>query len=150
MSTLVTNRKSIKARKTAISYGAVTISCILFAKIYGLFGHGVTSSAMSLMFLFPLLGGLLPFLLLWLIGLPKMQDENADPARLANQYRFFYNSYNSGVATLTVGSLLSGILEIAGTASPYLIAFTIGGWLMLAIGFATLVIIRGSLVKTIS
>lgn len=32
-------------------------------------------------------------------------------------YRLFYNTYNSGVATLINGILLNGILEIAGATS---------------------------------
>lgn len=99
---------------------------------------------MTYMFLFPLLGGVIPFMILWLRGYPRITERSGDPARAGNQYRFFFNSYNSGIATLTVGSLLTGILEIAGTASPYLSAFSIGGWMLLAAGFASLIILRGN------
>lgn len=107
------------------AYLAVSALCVIFDRIYALFGHGVFSASMSLMFLYPLLGGLVPFFLIWLFMV------RIDRIR---HFRFFYNSYNSGLSALTVASLLKGIFEIAGTSSPYLIAFFIGGWAMIAIG----------------
>jgi hypothetical protein len=105
-------------RRTAITYLAVSALCILIDKVYALFGHGVHSAAMSLMFLYPLLAGMLPFLLMGLF-LPR-----ADQVR---HYRPCFNCYNSGIAALTCGSLLQGIFEIAGTSSPYLPAFYLAG-----------------------
>jgi len=127
LSTLVTDslKSNHQARKTTFIYLAVSVFCILFDKIYALFGHGVSSASMSLMFLYPLLGGFLPFSLLWFV---------VSQADQIYRYRILYNSYNSGLATLTIGSLLYGIFEIAGTNSPYLLAFTIGGWIMVAAG----------------
>lgn len=104
---------------------AVSVFCFVFNKIYAIFGHGVNSDSMTYMFLYPLLLGVLPFLLLWLF---VKQADNVP------HYRLFYNSYNSGIALLTIGSLLKGIFEIAGTSSPYLIVFTVCGWGMFAIG----------------
>lgn len=128
--TLVINnfKSNRQARKTLISYSAVSIFCVIFDKIYALFGHGVSSYSMSLMFLYPLLGGVLPFLILWLL-IPRSTD--------ITNYRFSYNSHNSGIAALTTGSLLNGIFEIAGTSSPYLIIYTVCGWIMLATGVLT-------------
>lgn len=120
-------RQNRSVRKTVLIYLAVTIGCVVFDRIYAIFGHGVYSAAMSLMFLYPLLGGVLPFMLLGLL-LPQ-----ADQARL---YRFSANAYHSGIATLTIGSLLTGILQIAGTASPYLIGYSVTGWSLLVIGLS--------------
>jgi hypothetical protein len=41
--------------------------------------------------------------------------------------RVSYNAYNSGVATLTVASALEGVLEIAGTSSPYTLLLALVG-----------------------
>jgi hypothetical protein len=127
LSTSVTNNPlhSQPVRKTMIIYAVLSVICVMIDKIYSLFGHGVYSASMSLMFLFPLLGGVLPYLLLW-IFIPQ-----ADQVK---SYRFSYNSYNSGIATLTVGSMLKGIFDIAGTASPLLAWFSVCGWSLLAIG----------------
>lgn len=94
-------------------------------RIYALFGHGVYSAYMSLMFLYPLAGGVLPFFMAWLFA----RQTGGMP-----YYRLSYNCYNSGLATLTVGSMLNGVFEIAGTSSPYMIVFYVGGWIMLAAG----------------
>jgi hypothetical protein len=121
------NKKRRQTAKTVIVYLAVSTFCFIFDKIYALFGHGVHSVSMSLMYLFPLLGGVLPFLLLTLIPL----------AEEVRHYRPLYNCYNSGIATLTAGSAINGVLEIAGTSSPYLTAFYVFGWSMLIIGLFT-------------
>jgi hypothetical protein len=101
-----------------IIYAAVTVFCVAFDKIYALYGHGVYSDSMSLMFLYPLLGGVLVFLLLSLF-IPR--------AGYPEHYRFFCNCYNSGIAALTLGSALNGVFEIAGTSSSYLIVFIVCG-----------------------
>lgn len=114
-----------QALKTGIVYLVLSVFCVVFDKIYALFGHGVHSAAMSLLFLFPLLGGAVPFILMWAF-VPHASD--------VQNYRFSYNCYHSGIAALAAGSLLKGVLEIAGTSSPYLIAFTVCGWMLFAIG----------------
>ncbi|MCX5999452.1 MAG: hypothetical protein NTU41_07625 [Chloroflexi bacterium] len=48
--------------------------------------------------------------------------------------RFVTNVYSSGIATLTVGSLLRGIFDIAGTSSPYQPVFVVAGVLMVLVG----------------
>lgn len=118
-----------KAKRTGIVYLVLSALCILINRVYALFGHGISSVAMSFMFLYPLLGGALPFLLLWLLG--------AKVDHLA-YYRFFYNCYNSGIAMLTVSGMLTGILQIAGTSSPFIVFFIVLGWVMVALGIITL------------
>ncbi|MEA4889993.1 MAG: hypothetical protein VB070_11075 [Clostridiaceae bacterium] len=111
--------------KTAIVYLAVSAFCIIFDKIYALFGHGVSSASMSLMYLYPLAGGMLPFLILGLL-VPE--------ACRIRAYRPAVNLYHSGLAALTVSSLLNGVMEIAGTSSSYLPVFNVCGWTLLAAG----------------
>ena len=71
---------------------------------------------MTFLFLWPLVLGFIPSLLLQLI--PRMR----------RQKRISANLYHPGVAAVTVSSLLRGIFEIAGTASDY------QEWLMIAGG----------------
>lgn len=111
--------------KTAAVYLAAAVSAILINKIYSLFGHGVSSVAMTYMFLYPLAGGAAAYLLLALLwpGLNRFAG-----------FRMVYNLYNSGIAVLTVGSMLKGILEIAGTASPYIKFYYIAGYALAGAG----------------
>lgn len=130
------NGQKNKIRKTVGVYAILSVVAVGVNFIYGQFGHGVHSAAMTWMFLYPLLGGTLFYFI--------MERLSADITRFA-AYRVGYNSYNSGIATLTVGSFLKGILEIAGTNSPYLVFFTIIGWLFIIIGltiFGILVVRR--------
>ncbi|WP_303870929.1 hypothetical protein [Acetobacterium wieringae] len=116
---------SKKLGKTIAVYLLMTVLAIAVNLIYGLFGHGVHSAAMTGMFLYPLLGGALGYLLIdrYMVFITRFVV-----------YRIGYNSFNSGLAALTVGSFLKGILEIAGTNSPYLIIFFFLGWVAVGIG----------------
>lgn len=133
MYTSVTNKpkRSKQALKTAAIYFAVTAFSMIFDKVYALFGHGAYSSSMSLMFLYPLLAGGIIFLVLWFF-IPNADD--------VKHYHFCYNCYNSGVAALTIGSMLNGIFEIAGTSSKYVLVFLICGYILLASGLASYLI----------
>lgn len=116
--------------KTAVVYFAVSVFCMIFDQVYAMFGHGVRSASMSFMFLYPLIGGAAVFLLQFFIL----------PAVSPGSYRFFYNIYHSGIAALTIKSMLYGIFEIAGTSSSYLTAFTVCGWVMMITGCSVLFI----------
>ena len=85
----------------------VTVFCLLCAIIYNYFGHGVHSVHMDYMFLYPLILGVLFYVNLNQILQVKVVS------------RLFFNTYNSGIVTLIIGSMLKGIFEIAGTRSPY-------------------------------
>lgn len=114
----------IQPRHAKMAYLILTVIAVAVAQIYGLFGHGVTSAAMSWMFLYPLLGG---FLLYYILGKAPIAVKSV------KKYRLFFNLYNSGIAALTAGSLLLGIFEIAGTSSPFTIIFyLVGGAMSLA------------------
>ncbi|QAT43584.1 hypothetical protein [Aminipila luticellarii] len=105
-------------------YGMAAASafCLIFSAIYNHFGHGVHSFYMTYLYLCPLLLGMVFYgIFLFIFEVEDMS-------------RFSFNVYNSGVAALTIGALLQGVLEIAGTASPYIIVYGILGGLMLAMG----------------
>lgn len=120
-----------KFLKTIVIFIMITIFTFIFNKVYGIFGHGVTSPYMTYMFLYPLVGGVL-FYGIVMLFIPSIVNKK--------KYRFFYNIYNSGIAILTVGSLLRGVMEIAGTSSFYLIFYTLIGWLSVIISISALII----------
>ena len=107
-------------------YALVSAFLVFFNAVYSLYGHGVHSASMTLMFLYPLIGGVLGFALLWLF---------CPAAETVRRFRLLYNLYNAGVATLIIGSMIKGVLDIAGTASPYTAVYFIIGWLLTGIGF---------------
>ena len=128
MSTLTKHKaRRGNALKTMFVYLDVSAFCFVFNMIYSLYGHGVHSASMSLMFLYPLLGGVLVFLLLWIF---------CPPTGGIPRYRLFYNLYHSGIAALVLGSALQGVFEIAGTSSPYTVFFLIAGWVFAGAGAA--------------
>lgn len=121
-------------RRNFITYIGVVIFCILFGIIYEMNGHGVISYFTLLGFLFPLGLGLIPYSLLYLFKLdigPGMYTSYA---------------YNAGVATLTVGSYFTGMLEIYGTTRDvYVIIYFAVGSILLITGIVFYII---SLIKS--
>ncbi|QHI72776.1 hypothetical protein [Aminipila terrae] len=119
-----------KSRQSRGFYGmtAATIFCIIFSGIYNQLGHGVSSPYMNYMFLFPFVLGTGFYGILSLI-----------PTKI-NLPGFSFNTYNSGVATLTIWSMLKGIFEIAGTSSPYTAVYEVSGSMMLITGVITYLI----------
>mgnify|MGYP001248372193 CR=1 FL=1 len=111
--------------KTLLVYLAVSAFCVFFSTVYSHFGHGVRSASMSLLFLYPLLGGAFAYLLVWLFC--------PAPERIRHS-RVHFNLYNAGIATLAVGSTLRGVFDIAGTSSPYTVLYFAAGWLFAGIG----------------
>ena len=113
---------SIKALKAAFIYLLISLFCILFGAIYEVFSHEVYSFYMIYAFIFPLAGGVLPFLK---IALSNTGVYPGIAARII---------YNSGIATLTVGSILRGILDIYGTSNHLLIVYWIAGTALTIVG----------------
>ena len=71
-------------------------------------------------FLFPLLGGALPF---------------AVTAALKKRFpkRAAFNLYNSGIAFLTVGSIMTGVLQIYGTTNDLVNVYWVVGCVLVGI-----------------
>jgi|WetSurMetagenome_2_1015567.scaffolds.fasta_scaffold108478_2 hypothetical protein len=110
--------------KTALVFLAVSLFCIIFSLVYAGYSHGVHSGYMTFMFAYPLIGGTVVYLLIGVVS------------RLRMPGRFVINTYNSGIAALTVGSLLRGIFSIAGTSSPYQPILVVAGVVMVLVGAA--------------
>lgn len=99
----------INRKKIIIKYMIASVLCIIINYIYSKFGHGVTSNYMTYMFLYPLLIGLTVTLF------------NKKNSKLTS------NLAVCGITTLTIGSFLQGVLEIAGATSPFIIVYFIIG-----------------------
>lgn len=112
-----------QAVKTAFAYGLVSLFCALFGAVYEAFSHGVYSDYMLYAFAFPLAGGALPFMGKALFG-------RQFPGRLSG------NLYHCGIAALTVGSVMRGVLEIYGTTNALVNVYWIAGAVFAAASLA--------------
>lgn len=118
--------------KTVLVYLILSVAAAAFDKIYDIFGYGVDSAAMTWMFLYPLLGGALFYFAIFML-IPHITNFVG--------FRAVLNIHNSGIAALTLASLLKGIFEIAGTNSIYLIYYYIVGLVFITAGLAIMLIL---------
>ena len=105
----------VTAAKTALWYLIFALLCALFGAVYEIFSHEVYSYFMIYAFVFPLLGGTLPFLLL---SLKQLKRFPCLPTRYL---------YHFGISTLTVGSIIQGVLDIYGTTNSLVEYYWKGG-----------------------
>lgn len=115
--------------KTGFVYLFVSLFCALFGAVYEVYSHEVYSYYMIYAFVIPLAGGTLPFFSLAYFSRPA-------PGRGS------LNLYHSGIAALTVGSIIQGVLEIYGTTNRLVFAYWIVGVSLLGIGLVLYVIKR--------
>ncbi|WP_105107780.1 hypothetical protein [Streptococcus suis] len=120
LSTSVTNQTSTRTARTFITYLATTAFLFIFSRIYESLSYGEVSVFMHYMFCVTLIGGGL------LLGLLTIKP---------NLSRMTFNLWNSGVATITAGFLLRGIINLSGRSTtldqPYW--FIGAGFLILAL-----------------
>ena len=121
---MYTSDKPISGKRYASvikAYLLATVGCAIFGAVYELFSHEVWSCFMICAFAFPLLLGAVPFFLMQMRGKPF-------PGRAAD-------FIHAGVAALTVGSVLQGVLEIYGTSNPLTISCWLAGGTLTAAGW---------------
>ena len=95
----------------------ITVFTIIFAAVYEHFSFGVWSNDMVFMFVFPLILGFLPSLILTVA-----------------RWGYLPRLWNDGVLVITAGSMLTGIIEIYGSDSYYTPWFFYIGTALLALG----------------
>jgi hypothetical protein len=117
--------KQSRLKRTTFQYAGAVIFAVVFNQIYSLFAHGVSSVYMTWLFLPLLIFGLLPAVMLERYGYSATKTK---------AYAFFHRFYHTGVATVTVGTLLQGIVEIAGTGSKYIMFYWLVGFTVIVIG----------------
>ena len=115
--------------KKSLIYLGISIFVFIFGKIYEYFSHGVYSSYMMFAFLIPFIGLFIPSLLNNLILKRKITDNVTLP-------------WKCGIATLTVGSIYKGVLEIYGTSGTFEQVYLIIGSLLCIIATIVLVTAR--------
>jgi len=101
LSTSVTN-STTRFSRTFISYLAKAAFLFIFSRIYESLSYGEVSVFMHYMFCATLVGGIL------LLGLLQVKP---------NLSRMTYNLWNSGIATITAGCLLRGIINLSGRST---------------------------------
>lgn len=128
------NKTSQLSWKSLLPITLTTVFVFVFAKIYGVFSHGVSSAFMSYAFLLPLSLIFFPKLLnlctgnrLW-NGSLDTEEEEGKKLFLSSLASFLWKS---GVAVLTVGSLYKGVLDIYGTSGSF-------EWIYLVVGIVAL------------
>ena len=127
MSTSDISQKRQRAARICRNYIILSAACAAFGVVYEQFSHGVFSGYMAFAFLFLLLLGALPAFLAAAFNI------NRHPKRACR------NLHNSGVATLTVGSLCKGALDIYGTTSALISVYWWLGAALIAAGLAAFI-----------
>ena len=94
-----------------IFYAVESIVVLIIGAVYELFSHQVYSPFMYLMFMIPLLLGVLPNLAARILDKSFITSKDARA------------TYKLGILTLIFGSFLKGVLEIYGTRSVYPILY---------------------------
>ena len=117
--------------KKSLIYLGISIFVFIFGQIYEYFSHGVYSSYMMFAFLIPFIGLFIPSLLNNLILKRKITDNVTLP-------------WKCGIATLTVGSIYKGVLEIYGTSGTFEQVYLIIGSLLCIIATIVLVTLRAN------
>lgn len=107
--------------KPVLAYLAAAAFCALFGAVYELFSHEVYTPYMYLAFLIPLIGGAFPCLVINLAKIPR-------PAWISSYL------YAFGIAVLTTGSIMQGVLIIYGTTNRLMIVYLIAGLICTALG----------------
>lgn len=115
--------------KKSLIYLGISIFVFIFGQIYEYFSHGVYSSYMMFAFLIPFIGLFIPSLLNNLILKRKITDNVTLP-------------WKCGIATLTVGSIYKGVLEIYGTSGTFEQVYLIIGSLLCIVATIVLVTAR--------
>lgn len=94
-----------------IFYAIESIVVLIIGAVYELFSHQVYSPFMYLMFMIPLLLGVLPNLAVRILDKSFIASKDARA------------TYKLGILTLIFGSFLKGVLDIYGTSSVYPILY---------------------------
>ena len=121
MSTSGTERRLSAKQKLILIDLIAALFCALFGAVYEAFGHGVYSYGMLYAFAFPLVMGVMPLYLIVSLRAPYPGKGSL-------------NLWHAGIAALTVGSIVTGVLEIYGTTNPLTVVYWILGAALSALG----------------
>ncbi len=123
------NRKN--AMRHSRTYLIAAILVAAFGAVYESFSFGVFSFFMIYAFAFPLVLGAFPWL--WIAISDRASAKNNFPPL------FSVKIWNAGIATMTVGFLFRGVLDIYGTSSYFTKYYFTMGTLLLLTGLMSFV-----------
>lgn len=112
--------------KTAFVYLLISMFCILFGAVYEYFGRGIWSYFMVYNFIFPLVFGAFVF---FIIGLNGSRHYPNAAAALC---------YHGSIASVTVGFIMKGVLDIYGTTNRLLFVY----WVFAGLLFVAAVVLH--------
>ena len=108
-------------RSSPTRRAVTTIVTLVVGTVYEFFSHQVYSPFMYLLFMIPLVLGVVPNLVAKMTGKTFLESEDAQAA------------YKMGVLTFIFGSFLKGVFDIYGTSSVYLTLYLpVGAVLLVA------------------
>ncbi|MCH4169425.1 MAG: hypothetical protein LKF42_09230 [Streptococcaceae bacterium] len=107
----------MKIKKNIIFLIISSVLLFIVKTVYNYFGHGVTSDAMNRIWIYPLV---LLLVLLLLFALNSRLWAN-------QQIKYVTRALTAAMFTYVLGQFLTGVFEIAGTSSGYLIVYSILG-----------------------
>ena len=110
-----------RLQKHLIGSIIAALFCALFAAVYEAFSFGVYSYFMLFSFVFSLLGCSLPYSIM-------VFTDKGIPGAMALRL------WNSGIAALTTGSVIQGVIEIYGTTNRLVIVYAAAGSLLCITG----------------
>ena len=104
--------------KHALIFIGLSLFVFIFGLVYHAFSHGVISSDMANAWI-PVATVALGYTLVWLIA-PKLSKRP--------YFRLSVNLLNAATAWQTLGMIVKAVIEIAGSSSPYLMAYQWAAW----------------------
>ena len=124
--------------RTSLVYLAASIAVAIFGAVYEVFSHGVFSFFMIYAFMIPLLGGTVPFIIAYLMA------RSAGTSAKVTALRKGSGLYHAGIATLTIGSIMKGVLDIYGTTNRLIVCYPAVGALLIFAAAAVIIASRKS------
>ena len=109
----------VERRSSPTRRAVTTIVTLVVGTVYEFFSHQVYSPFMYLLFMIPLVLGVVPNLVAKMTGKTFLESEDAQAA------------YKMGILTLIFGSFLKGVFDIYGTSSVYPTLYLLVGAVLL-------------------
>ena len=122
---------NVKDIRTALIYLIISIILAAAGAVYEHFSFGVYSYFMIYAFAIPLAGGTLPFMLRYLRRAKLYESRDGKHIRPA-KHHLSAELYHTAIASLTVGSIVQGILAICGRPNSLTVVYLIAAAVLLA------------------
>ena len=125
------DNENTKDIRTALIYLIISIFLAAAGAVYEHFSFGVYSYFMIYAFAIPLAGGTLPFMLRYLHRAKEYENNGRKHIRPA-KHHLPAELYHAAIASLTVGSIVQGILAICGRPNSLTVVYLIAAAVLLA------------------